>query len=155
MEHSDILKELEVSLRQENGKTVIEGRTPVPFQSLVSLILQRKVGTLFKKWGNDSVIVTSELLTQLASAPQDTHENRMKLITVTLGIGILTGVFAFGIVLLILDYMHIPLTQQNLLWLCGGILAVAFVGWLVTKLQRNKQGEKLVDAMEKITGMFS
>ncbi len=149
------LKELEVQLRQENGKTVIEGRTPIPFQSLVALILQRKVGTLYKTWGKDPVVVTSELLTQLASAPQDSHENRTKLLTVTLGVGILFGVFCFGIVLLLLNYRGIAVTQQGLLWLCGGILAVGLVGWWVTKLQRNKQGERLIEAMEKITGMFS
>lgn len=149
------VNELEVQLRQENGKTVIEGHTPVPFQSLVALILQRKVGTMFKKWGTDPVVVTSELLTQLASAPQDSRENRTKLITVTLGVGIVFGVFAFGVVLLLLDAAQMQLTQQNLLWLCGGILAVGVVGATVAKMQRNKQGEKLVDTMEKITGLFS
>ncbi len=148
------LKELELQLRQENGKTIIEGRTPVPFQSLVSLILQRKVSTMFKAWGNDPVIVTSDLLTQLASAPQDNRENRTKLITVTLGVGIIGGVFAFGIVLLALNSMEITLTRDNLLWLCGGILAVALVGASMARMQRNKKGEKLVDTMEKITGMF-
>lgn len=155
MEQPSSLKELEVQLRTENGKTIIEGRTPVPFQSLVALILQRKVSSLFKSWGNDPVIVTSDLLTQLASAPQDSKENRTKLITVTLGVGILFGVFLFGVVLLILSALRISLGQPELLWLCGGILAVALVGGIITKFQRNRQGEKLVETMEKITGMFS
>lgn len=144
-----------MQLRTENGKTVIEGRTPVPFQSLVALILQRKVSTLFKSWGNDPVIVTSDLLTQLASAPQDSKENRTKLITVTLGVGVLMGIFLFGLVLLALSFAQIPLTQTELLWLCGGILAVAIVGFFISKFQRNKQGEKLVETMEGITKLFS
>lgn len=151
----DTLRDVEVQLRTENGKTIIDGRTPVPFQSLVGLILQRKVSTMFKKWGNDPVVVTSELLTQLASAPQDSRENRTKLITVTLGVGMVAGVFGFGVVLLVLDAARIQLTQQNLLWLCGGILAVGGVGAAMAKLQRNKKGERLVETMEKITGMFS
>lgn len=154
MDH-DVLREVEVQLRTENGKTVIDGRTPVPFQSLVALVLQRKVSTLFKKWGSDPVIVTSELLTQLASAPQDNRENRTKLITVTLGVGMVAGVFGFGVLLLVLNAAQIQLTQENLLWLCGGILAVVVIGGLVAKMQRNKKGDRLVESMEKITGMFS
>ncbi|HCI03610.1 TPA: hypothetical protein DE059_01655, partial [Candidatus Peribacteria bacterium] len=63
--------DLEVKVKEEKMKAIIEGRTAVPFKTFVGLVLQRKVFPLFKKWGDEPVIINSELLTTLASAAQD------------------------------------------------------------------------------------
>ena len=49
--------ELEVRFKPESGKAVIEGKTVVPFQAFVALILQRKVPNLLKTWGKVPIIV--------------------------------------------------------------------------------------------------
>src|SRR3990167_9608247 len=112
--------ETEVQFKPELGKAVIEGKTTVPFQSLVTLILQRKVLTLFKQWGKEPVIIGSELLTGLASAPQDSQENRSHLVHVSLGVGVLLGVALFSLVLVALQLAQITLGQRELLMIAGG-----------------------------------
>ena len=79
------MKELEVQFRPDTGKAVVEGKTVVPFQALVTLILQRKVQLLFKQWGKEPVIVASELLTSLASVgPKRQLMRQLQRYTVTI-----------------------------------------------------------------------
>ena len=58
----------------------------------MTLILQRKVLQITKTWGKEPIVVSSELLTTLASAPQDTVENKTHLVYVTMGVGAILGV---------------------------------------------------------------
>ncbi len=152
---SSPLKELELTIKHDENKAFIEGKTVVTFESIVKLILQRKVDPLYKTLGKDPVIVSTELLTSIASAQQDNRPNKVKYTTVTCGFGIIVGLFVSALILLGFNYANVAVTREYLFWFCGGIVAVAIVVLIVARMQRNEQGGKLVDSMEKITGMFS
>lgn len=139
-----------------SGKAVIEGKTAVPFKSFVTLILQRKVQHLFKTNQNDPVIVGSELLTALASAPGDTRENRGKLVLVTMCFGILVGVLVSAAALLILSLFQIQPDRVDLGIVVGVILLTALLFVMILKSQK-KTGfaEKLQETMEKATDLLA
>lgn len=149
------LKELEVNLQQENGKAVIQGKTVVPFQALVTLILQRKVQLLFKQWGKEPVVVASELLTGLASAPQDSQENKSHQLLVAMGVGILGGVGGMALVLAILETVQVFVTRKELLIVAGVIFGVGLVAFGLMRVQRVKRGERVVENIEKLSSFLS
>ncbi len=150
------MDELEVEINNTGGKAVIEGKTSVPFKTFVSLILQRKVQVLFKRSDNDPVIVSSELLTALASAPQDKQEDRTKLVVVTFGVGILAGVFLTVAVFLGLVLFKIQPEVKDLGIVLGVIAGIVVLGILLQKPQKKSAfGEKLHESMEKVTDLIS
>lgn len=148
-------EELEVHFKTESNKAIIEGKTTVPFQAFVTLILQRKVFSLFKEWGRQPVIVSSELLTSLASAPQDSMENRSRLILVSLGVGLLAGVAIFALVQAGLLTLTITLGREQLLLIGGGIVGVAVLAALLIRLQRMRRSDKIVEAVESLSSFLS
>jgi len=99
--------------------------------------------------------VGSELLTSLASAPQDNPENRAKLVTVTLGVGIVAGVFVSAVALLTLDMLGVVIGQKELLIVAGGIAGLIVLAALIGKLQQRRRSDRTLEAMEKITSLFS
>jgi hypothetical protein len=147
-------KPVEVAIKVDQQRAVVEGKTAVPFQSFVTLILQRKVLHLIKQWGKEPVIVNSELLTGLASAPQDSAENRTKLLLVALGIGVVLGVFILSSGQLALSLRHISLQQREFLLVSGGILGFAVLTALLGRLQRTKQDDRIEETIEKIASML-
>ena len=150
------MDEVEVEINNSGGKAIIEGKTSIPFKTFVSLVLQRKVQAIFKKCQDEPVIVSSELLTSLASAPNDRQEDRGKLVLVTIGIGILGGAFLtialFAI--LILFGIHPELKDLGI-----ALGSLAFVGVVLVILQsaQKKSGfkEKLYESMEKVTDLIA
>lgn len=146
--------ELEVQFKPETGKAVIEGKTVVPFQAFVTLVLQRKVLKLFKDWGKDPVIVNSELLTHLASAPQDSQDNRNNLILVTLGIGFVVGIAAFALLQLALLFLDIRFGVRELGVIGGGIAALALLVGVLMKARRMPRGEKLTETIENVASFL-
>lgn len=147
-------EELEVHFKADSGKAVIEGKTTVPFQAFVTLILQRKVFTLFKEWSKEPVVVTSELLTSLASAPQDSMENRSRLILVSLGVGVLSGIALFALVQAGLVAVDVSLGLRELLLIGGGLVAIAVLSALLVKLQRMRRSDKIVEAIESMSNFL-
>ena len=144
---------MDAKLKTDQGRAIVEGKTAVPFKTFVQLVLQRKVLTLFKKWGGEPVIIDSDLLTSLASTPQDSQENREQLVIVTLGVGTLLGVFAMAIVQIALTPWEIYLTQQHLLVIAGTLLGLAVLTWLLMKMKRKSKSQKVADTMEKIANL--
>ncbi len=150
------MSDVELDIETIGGKAIIEDKTSVPFRTFVSLILQRKVQTLFKKCQDEPVIVSSELLTSLASAPDDRQEDRGKLVLVTMGVGVVAGVFltvaAFAGLMLFDVY---PQMKELLIVLA----ALTFVAVVVIVLQNSqkKKGfkEKLYESMEKVTDLVT
>jgi hypothetical protein len=151
------MEELEVDIATNSpNRVVIEGKTSVPFKAFVSLVLQKRVQMLFKTNQNDPVIVSSTLLTALASAPSDKQEDRSKLVLVTFGVGIVAGVFLTVAVFLGLMLVQIQAEVKDLSIILGVILGVAVIGALVQKGQKKSAfTEKLFDAMEKTTDLIS
>lgn len=147
--------EVDINTGQLN-KAVIEGKTAVPFKTFVTLVLQRKVQGLFKTNQNDPIIVGSELLTALASAPSDSHENRGKLVLVTMCIGILAGVLVSAAALLLLSLFKIQPDRGDLGIVVAVILLVGALFVMIVKSQK-KTGfaEKLQETMEKATDLLA
>lgn len=146
---------MDAKLKTDHGKAIVEGKTAVPFKTFVGLVLQRKVLSLFKKWGKEPVIVDSELLTDLASAAQDSQENKEQLVRVTLGIGVLVGVFAMAVVQVAVTPWGIYLKEKELLIVAGVILGLAILTFALSKTKKKGRGQKLTDTMEKITNIVS
>jgi predicted secreted protein len=150
------MDELEVEISTPGNKAVIEGKTSVPFKAFVSLILQRRVQVLFKRSSEDPVIVSSDLLTALASAPQDRQEDRTKLVTVTFGTGIVAGVFFTVAVFLGLLLFKIQPGVKDLGIVLVVIAGIAVLGVLLQKPQKKSMfGEKLLESMEKVSDLIS
>ncbi len=142
--------ELQVSFKPESGKAVIEGKTAVPFQSFITLILQRKVQTLFKEHGKQPIVVSSDLLTRLASAPQDSRENTGHLVLVSLGLGALVGIAGFSAVQLVLMLSDFTLGWKEHAIIVGCIAGVALLGALLMYVQRMPKSDTLTDSIESI-----
>lgn len=152
---SPIRHDVEVSLRSDGTKAVIEGKTVVPFKTFVMLVIQRKVTALFKDWGTAPVVIDAELLTSLAGAPQDNQENKVNLVLVTLGIGVIMGVLAFAVLQFALLTINISMGQQELAILAGGLVGVGLIGWLLGKVQVRGGGQRVLDSMERAAALLS
>lgn len=147
---NDESNELEVSFKPETGKAVIEGKTAIPFQSFVTLILQRKVQLLFKEHAKEPIVINSDLLTKLASAPQDSRENTGHLVLVSIGLGAIGGVAVFSAIQLVLLFSNFPLTWKEHAIIVGCIAGVAALGALLMYVQRMPKSDKLTDSVENI-----
>ncbi len=147
---SDQSNELEVNFKPETGKAVIEGKTVIPFQSFVTLILQRKVQLLFKEHAKEPIVINSDLLTKLASAPQDSRENTGHLVLVSIGLGAVGGVAVFSAVQLLLLFSNFPLTWKEHAIIVGCIVGLAALGGLLMYVQRMPKSDKLTDSVENI-----
>jgi hypothetical protein len=146
---------MDAKLKTDQGRAIVEGKTAVPFKTFVGLVLQRKVLNLFKQWGSEPVIIDSELLTDLASAPQDNQENREQLVTVTLGVGVMLGVFVMSVAQIALTPWNIFLSQQHLLMVAGTLFGIGVLVWMLSKGKKKGNSQKMTDTMEKITNIVS
>ena len=146
---------MDAKLKTDQGRAIVEGKTAVPFKTFVGLVLQRKVLNLFKQWGNEPVIIDSELLTDLASAPQDNQENREQLVTVTLGVGVMFGVFVMSVAQIALTPWNYYLNQQHLLMVAGTLFGIGVLVWMLSKSKKKGNSQKMADTMEKIANMVS
>ncbi len=147
-------KDVEVHMKPDSAKAIIEGKTSVPFQAFVTLILQRKVFTLFKDWSSEPMIVSSELLTSLASAPQDNQENRTHLLLVTLGVGVLAGIAGMALALVGLNWLNYPAGNQELLIVAGCIIGGGILLYVLSQLQSKSSTEKMTDTLEKVANLL-
>lgn len=145
---------VEVEITSAPGKAVIEGKTSVPFRTFVGLILQRKVQTLFKRWQDEPVIVTSGLLTSLASAPDDRQEDRGKLVLVTFGAGLVGGVFFTIVAFLGMALFDIRPENKDLFLIAASFLIIAVVIAILIRTQRSAGKQRLYDSMEKVKDLI-
>ncbi|ALM10358.1 MAG TPA: hypothetical protein DEB30_00460 [Candidatus Peribacter riflensis] len=141
--------DLEIELKTEQNRAIITGKTSVPFRTFVGLVLQRKVFQLFKQWDKEPVILSSELLTQLASAPQDSQENRTHLVIVTLGVGTLFGIFLFSLGQAVLTLLGVELGTRELLLVAGSLIGLALLGVILARMQKLARAQRIADVMER------
>ncbi len=151
---SDEQKVVEVDINRESGKAIVEDKTAVPFKTFVGLILQRKVQTLFKSYQNDPVIIDSDLLTKLASAPDDRPEDRTKMVVLSLGIGVLMGIFVETAILLLLNALNIQPTFTQLLIILGMLFGLVILGLIIEKIQATNMKQVIYDRIEQIGNML-
>ncbi len=151
---ADESKDVEVDLTHENGKAVIEGKTSVPFKTFVGLILQRKITAFFKDNKDEPVIISSDLLTKLASAPDDKQEDRAKLVILALGIGMLMGVFVETAILLLMSSLNTHPSTNQLFLILGVLVGLVILGLIVEKVQNTNVKQVVYDRVEQINNML-
>jgi len=147
--------DLEIELKTEQNRAIIAGKTSVPFRTFVGLVLQRKVFQLFKQWDKEPVILSSELLTQLASAPQDSQENRSHIIIVTLGVGTLFGIFVFSLGQVVLSLLGFELGTNELMLVAGSLVALAVLAVVLARMQKLARAQRIADMMERTAAFLS
>lgn len=148
--------DVKVPLKDKGGdQAVIEGKTAVPFGTFVKLILKRKVQTLFKEWQQEPVILSSELLTKIASAPEDTHEDRSKIILTALVIGLCFGLFVTGAVIILFGLVGIEIGQREILTALGVLLFLACAVYGSMQVHAGKVKKGLVEKVEQVADVFS
>jgi len=139
----------------EGEKVVIEGKTSIPFGSFVKLILRRKVQKLFKDWQSEPVIIESELLTAIASAPEDPMEDKSKVIMSAVVIGFCFGMFLTGLALSLLNMAGITIGQAELLTGLAVLLAMAVAVHIASRIHTRKAKEQIVEKVEQIADLFA
>lgn len=147
--------DLQVVLENEATKAIIKGKTNVPFQRFVGLVLQKKVFPLFKRWGGEPVIIDSELLTELASAKTDSQENTTHMVIVTLGVGVLLGIFVSASGEFILAFFGMHLKQVHYAFIMAGFAGLVFLFTVLSRIQKSGQAEKVVESLEKVANFLS
>ncbi len=147
--------QVEVDVRNEGGKVIVEGKTVVPFRTFVTLILQRKVQALFKQCQEEPVIVSSDLLTRLASAPSDAQEDRAKLVLMSVITGTFVGIFITTALFLALSVFNIEWKAEHLGVVLGAFVIVILLGWTLQRTQGTSMKQKIFETMEKVTDTFS
>lgn len=147
--------QVEVDISHGDKKAIIEGKTAVTFKRFVGLILQRKVTALFKDWGDKPIIIDSELLTSLASAPQDSQDTKGQLVLVTLGIGMLSGVFFFAVLQVALMLSSNPMEMKDLFVIIGVLAGLALMVTLLMNMKKPNKGEKVVESIERVANFLT
>jgi|GEM_PF-391998 hypothetical protein len=148
--------ESKVSLKTSDGdEVIVEGKTGVPFNLFVKLILKRKIQTLFKDWQDEPVVISSELLTKIASAPEDSTEDRSKIIITAMVIGFCIGMFATAVILVGLSFSGIVVGSRELVAAIGVLGLVALAVFAAMKVQTRKAKQGFVEKIEEIAEVFS
>jgi uncharacterized membrane protein len=148
-------RDMEVDLKHEGSKAVIAGKTSVPFTTFVKLVLERKLGNVLKNSGSEPIIMSSELLTELASAPQDSRENQTKFTLVTLGSGVLLGVFIFSLAQIVLPIININLVPKDYIVIAGVLVGLVVLVVALDRTKRRKKADKITETMERLTSLLS
>jgi len=148
-------RNMEVDLKYEDSKAVIAGKTSVPFNTFVKLVLERKLGNVIKNSSDEPIILSSELLTSLASAPQDSRENQTKFTLVTLGSGVLLGVFFFSLMQIVLPMLGVSLVTKDYMVMTGGLVGLVVLVLALDRLKRRKKADKITETMERLTSLLS
>jgi len=146
---------MEVDLKHEGSKAIIANKTNVPFGTFVKLVLERKLGNVLKNSGSEPIILSSDLLTELASAPQDSRENQTKFTLVTLGSGVLLGVFFFSLVQIILPILGITLVSKDYAVVAGVLVGLVVLIVILDRTKRRKKADKITETMERLTSLLS
>lgn len=147
--------DIEVSVRESATKAVIEGKTAVPFQSFVKLVLQRKVQALFKDWQNEPIVVSSSLLSTLANSPADSREDRGRLVLTSIVIGTCFGVFLTSLALLVLILLEVDVGPRELLTVVVVLFLLALLLQAAEKLNIDAYKQAVVDKVERIADVIS
>ncbi|MCK5019928.1 MAG: hypothetical protein KAS32_22930 [Candidatus Peribacteraceae bacterium] len=147
-------RDLEVDLRLDGSKAIIEGKTTVPFKTFVQLILQRKMPNIVKENTDEPIILSSKLLTDLAAAPDDNREDQAHTILITLGVGVLAGVLLFSLLMVIFQLFNISFGQKEFLIVIGVLFGLIVLASATLKIKKRKKTQKVADYMEQISSLL-
>lgn len=147
--------DVQVAMKGRSEHAVIEGKTAVPFGSFMKLIQNRKVQSLMKKWQNESVVLSSDLLTHIASAPGESHEDRSKVILTAMVIGLAFGIFVTGVAIFFMGSLGYTIGQRELIAGMGVLLVLAIAVYSAMRMQSSNMKQDLIEKIEKISDVFS
>ena len=103
--------------------------------------------------GNE--FLSSNLLTHLASAPEDSHEDTSKVILTALMIGFCFGMFLTAFTLIFSAMLGIDIGMSELLTGLLVLLAVALAVYASLKISSHKMKQQLIEKVEEIAGLFA
>jgi len=148
--------DVKVTLKPQMGEqAVIEGKTTVPFSAFVKLILQKKVQGLMKEAQYEPVILSSDLLTKIASAPGESLEDRSKVLLTACVIGFCGGFFLSAAAIVLLGMMGVEIGQKELIVALTVIAIVGVAVYSAMQIQTGKMRDQFVEKIEKIAHIFS
>lgn len=148
--------DVKVNLRpQQSELAVIEGKTTVPFNAFVKLILQKKIQGLVKDAQDEPVILSSDLLTKIASAPGESLEDRSKVLLTACVIGFCGGFFVAAFAIVFLGMMGVEIGQKELIVALTVLLVVALAVYGALQIHTRKIKELFIEKIERIAEMFS
>lgn len=145
-----------VAMRTSDGdEVIVEGKTGIPFNLFVKLLLKRKIQTLFKDWQDEPIVISSELLTKIASAPEDNAEDRSKIVLTALVIGLCFGMFISAVALVGLSMVGIIIGAKELIVALCVLLAVAVAVYGALQIHSHKIKQQLVEKVEEVADVFA
>jgi len=148
--------DVKVNIKAPAGEqAIIEGKTAVPFGAFIRLTLQRKVQGLMKEWQSEPVIISSDLLTKIASAPSESLEDRSKVLLTACVIGFCGGFFVAAFAIVVLGMMGVEIGQKELLVALTVLLVVALVVYSALQVHTRKIKEQFIEKIERIADIFS
>ncbi len=147
-------RDIEVDLRIDGTKAVIDGKTNVPFKTFVQLVLQRKMPNIVKENADEPIILSSKLLTDLAAAPDDSREDQAHTILITLGVGVLAGVLLFSLLMIVFQLLDITFGQKEFLIVIGVLLGLIVLASATLRIKKRKKTQKVADYMEQISNLL-
>lgn len=143
-----------IELRKDAPHVVVEGKTTVPFQSFVKLVLQRKVDQLFRQWRNEPLIMSSDLLTTLANAPQESGDDKGRTVLTGLVLGVGFGIFLSAVALLLLTVANVTVGVRELAAVIGVFLVIALLLQASLQMSAREKRQKLVEKIEKVSSVI-
>ena len=150
-------RDVQLPLREpdEEESAIVEGKTSIPFSTFVQLVLKKKVMSLFKEWGDDPIIFSSVLLTKIANCPQDTTEDKNKIILTAMTLGLCLGVAFTMLGILVLWTLGVDIGQKELLVATAALLVVGSAVFASMRIHTSKHIQKLTEHVENVSEMFS
>jgi len=147
--------DVKVTMKDRGDHAVIEGKTAVPFGSFMKLVQSRKVQPLMKKWQNEPIMLSSDLLTHIASAGGESREDRSKVILTAMVIGLAFGIFITGVVMFFMGILGITVGQRELITVLGVLLVLGLAVYSAMRVQSGNAKQDLIEKVEKISDVFS
>jgi hypothetical protein len=146
--------DVKVSMKEREEHAVIEGKTAVPFGSFMKLVQSRKVQPLMKRWQNEPVVISSDLLTHIASAGSESQEDRSKIILTAIVLGLAFGIFLATMGLFLLNLFGMSLGQRELITGLGILLILGVAVYSAMRVQGSGFRQDLIEKIEKIANVF-
>ncbi len=148
--------DVKLNIKTPSGEqAIIEGKTAVPFATFMKLMLQKKLQPLVKDWQSEPVIISSDLLTKIASAPAESLEDRSKVLLTACVIGFCGGFFVAAFAIVVLGMMGVEIGQKELLVALTVLLVIALVVYSALQVHTRKIKEQFIEKIERIADMFS
>lgn len=143
-------------LDQAQGmKSTTDDKIVVPIDVFLKIVYNRKVLPLLKDRPGEQVILSSDLFTKMAVAPEDSPENRDKVIHTALVLGSCFGVFLTIAAFTLATALGFTIGQRELFAVLTFLLLFALLGYASVKVHIHKMKPRLVESVEQVADTFT